>query len=166
MAPEQKERTADLVLMAAVFCVSAVFLVLALQLPPSRFDPLGPGSFPIGICLLLMALSGAGAARLLLGRALGRAETSLIVGIGQEAEYARHPQLAVALFALTVAYALVLQFTPLSFFWTTVLFVALGGILMSRTLAPRIVVTALAVALAAGAVLVFVFTRLLVVALP
>jgi hypothetical protein len=166
MAPHSKERTADLFLMSAVFLVSAVFLMLALQLPPSRFDPLGPGSFPISICLLLMACSGFGVAKLLAGRSLGRAETSLIVGIGEETEHARNPWLAVALLALAFAYAVVLQFTPFGFSIATALFVILGSVVMSRNIAMRTILVSAVVGVGASAVLTFIFSRLLLVALP
>ena len=48
--PQRRARRADIGFTALVLVVATVFLVQAWKLPASRFDPLGPGAFPIGIC--------------------------------------------------------------------------------------------------------------------
>ena len=52
----------------------------ASALPPAPYDPLGPKAFPIWVSYALAALGLAMLARLLLGRSLGRAAQSMVVG--------------------------------------------------------------------------------------
>jgi hypothetical protein len=163
-SPSRKERSADIGFCACVLAVGLLFLVQAWRLPPSRFDPLGPGSFPIAICLLLIVLSGAGLVLSLTGRSLGAAETSMILGIG-EGGGKRRPWLAVFMMLGAAVYAAVLQFTPLGFFWATAAFVFAGGFAMRRG-GLRTAAVALVVALGVSATLTFVFGSLLGFSLP
>jgi hypothetical protein len=158
-------RRADLGFTAAVIVTAAVFLHQAWRLPSSRFDPLGPGAFPIAICILLLALSAIGLVSVLRGRSLGRAETSLIVGLDEEAGHRRRPALAAFVFAATIAYALVLQFAPVDFSVATAFYVAVTGVAMSRR-TRRHVLIAVAVGVGAGAGLTLVFGGLLGLVLP
>jgi len=161
----RKARHADIGFSACVLVVGIVFLIQAWKLPPSRFDPLGPGSFPIGICLLLIALSGLALVLSLMGRSLGAAETSMILGVGEEGTGRRRPMLALLLLLLAAAYAAALQWTPLGFFWATAAFVFAAGFAMSRR-SPRTAAIALAVAAGVSGALTFVFGRLLGFPLP
>lgn len=166
MTETEQARRADGVLMAAVMAVGAVGLVLAMQLPPSRFDPLGPRSVPAAISALLIGLGALGLVKLWRGRSLGRAETSLILGIGEDARYTRHPWLAVGVFAAVVLYGLLLHWSPFDFFWLTAVFIAGAAVMMQRALTPRGVLTALLVGVAASGFLTYLFSRVLLVALP
>lgn len=166
MTQDMQERRSDLVLMVVVFSISAIMLVASLQLPPSRFDPLGPGAFPVGICTLLLLLSGIGIGKVLRGRSLGRAETSLLTGIGEQVEYRQHPWLAASLYLGTVVYVAVLQFTPVGFMGATAAYVTIAGIALSRNALPRTLLTAATVGVCTSAVLSYIFTELLTVALP
>ena len=160
----RKNRNADIGFSACVLAIGLVFLVQAWRLPPSRFDPLGPGSFPIAICLLLIVLSSTALVLSLLGRNLGAAETSMILGIGDEGGK-RRPWLAVFVFLAAAAYVAVLQWTPVGFFWATAAFVFAAGLAMGgRTV--RTAAIAAAVALGTSAALTFLFGRLLGFPLP
>lgn len=166
MTTEKKERRADLFLMLGIFAVGAVGLSQSLRLPPSRFDPLGPGSFPSAICGLLLLLSGIGLVQIFRNRSLGRAETSLLTGISEQNEFKQHPWLAASLYAGTAGYAVLLQFTGLDFLWATIVYLFSAGVLLSRNMLPRTLLISLAVAICASAALTYIFSRLLVVALP
>ncbi|MBS7700808.1 MULTISPECIES: tripartite tricarboxylate transporter TctB family protein [unclassified Chelatococcus] len=166
MASPARERRSDLVFMIIVFAVSAVVLVEASRLPASRFDPLGPGAFPLGICVLLLVLTAFGIVKALLGHSLGRAETSLLTGVGQETPYRQHPWLAVALYLSTIAYVCVLQFAPVHFTWPTAAYIVAASLLLSRSLVKRTLLAALAVGASASAILTYIFGHILVVALP
>ncbi|MBS7742222.1 MAG: tripartite tricarboxylate transporter TctB family protein [Chelatococcus sp.] len=166
MSSPARERRADLAFMIIVFVVSAAVLVEASRLPASRFDPLGPGAFPLGICVLLLVLTAVGIVKALMGHSLGRAETSLLTGVGQETDYRQHPWLAVALYLSTVIYVCVLQFAPLHFTWPTAAYVIAASLLLSRSLARRTLLAALVVGASASAILTYIFAHILVVALP
>lgn len=164
--PQRRARRADIGFTVLVLVVATVFLVQAWKLPASRFDPLGPGAFPIGICILLILLASAGLLFTLSGRLLGQAETSLIVGVGDtDATHRRRPGLAVFVFVATILYGAVLQFTPVGFFWATAVFVASTGIAMSKR-TPRRIALALFVGLATSGALTLIFGKLLGLLLP
>lgn len=161
----EKARRADIGFTAAVVVTAAVFLHQAWKLPPSRFDPLGPGSFPIAIGILLIILAGFGLVSALLGRDLGRAETSLILGLDGEPEHRRRPFLAVFVFFATATYALVMQFTPLDFAIATACYVTVVGVAMSRR-TPRHIAIAVTLGIGASAALTLIFGHLLELVLP
>ena len=145
--------------------VAPVFLHQAWKLPSSRFDPLGPGAFPIAICILLLVLSAPRSPVGLRGRSLGRAETSLIVGSTKRRPARRRPGLAAFVFAATSpmrgpairAGRLLLGDGDLS--WRV------AGVAMSRR-TRRHVLIAVAVGVAAGVGLTLVFGGLLGLVLP
>lgn len=163
--PERAGR-ADTILMLAVTLVGAVGLVLALRLPPSRFDPLGSGSVPAAVCAGLILLGGIGLARLAAGRGLGRAETSLILGVGDGQPIRRHPLLAVQIIAAVAAYCLALQYAPVGFLPLTAAFVAAASMLLSRRRCWRQALVSLAVGVATAGFLSWLFGQALRVALP
>lgn len=164
--PQQRARRADIGFTVLVLVVATVFLVQAWKLPASRFDPLGPGAFPVGICVLLILLAGTGLVLALFGKTLGQAETSLIAGVDDAGSgHRRRPGLAIFVFIATMLYGAVLQFTPLGFFWATAIFVASNGIAMSRR-TPRLIAIAVAVGLATSGALTLIFGKLLGLLLP
>lgn len=161
------QRQADLWLAVAMAVVSAVVWWEASKLAPAPFDPLGPKSFPMWIATALGLLSVAAIVFILGGRALGRSETSLILGIGGEAptDYALRPGLAVATSVLTTVYVAVLTFTGIGFLWTTVAYIGVLGWFMSdRT--PRHNVIAAVIAVAAGGGITLLFTKIFILDLP
>lgn len=165
-AEARRARLADLVFAVAVMAVSAFFFVEARRLPPSRFDPLGPGTFPLAISGLLVLLGALALILTLLGRNIGRAEISLIVGVSDaDASHRPRPWLAVFAFLAVAAYALVLQFTPVDFFWATAGLIAVLGIAMSDR-SPRMIAIAVAVGLGASGAITVLFGQLLRLLLP
>jgi hypothetical protein len=152
--------------MLATLGVGIGALAMGMGMPPPRFEPLGPGFFPIVIGLLLIAFALYGLLQLLVARrSLGRADVSLILGVG-EAEHRKRPGLAVALFASVTAYALAIQFTPLDFTLATAIFVMALSLLLARRRTTKTIVVALVVSITSAAALTLLFGNLLVVALP
>ncbi len=163
----RRHRQADLWLAVAMAAISAVVWWEASKLAPAPFDPLGPKSFPMWIAGALGLLSVAAIVTILCGRALGRSETSLILGIGDEppTDYALRPGLAVAASVFTVIYVAVLTFTGVGFLWATIAYIGLLGWVMSdRT--PRHNIIAVAVAVLAGCGITFLFTKIFILDLP
>jgi len=138
----------------------------AAKLPPSRFDPLGPGSFPLALAVILGALSLAALALTLRGRSIGRAETSMVLGLDESVgSHRRRPWLAAGTLAGLVAYALVLQYTAVGFFWATAAVIAgLGAAMSSRT--PRHLAMAAVIGLVMSGILTWLFGRILLLSLP
>lgn len=162
-----KQRRADLWLAVAMMAISGAVWWEASKLAPAPFDPLGPKSFPMWIAGTLGVLSAVAAISVLCGRALGRAETSLILGIGDEgpAEYVLRPGLAVTASLLTLVYVGVLTFTGIGFLWATIGYIgALGWAMSDRTL--RHGVIAALVAVIAGGAITYLFTKIFVLDLP
>jgi len=136
------------------------------KLRPSPYDPLGAGAFPRIVSALLALLAVVLIARVLLGKNIGDAETTLIAGFdGEEVEHRRRPWLALGVLGSLVAYIAVLTATSAGFLWSTIVFVAAMGFVMSNR-RPHDAVVAIVVGVAVGFALNFVFTRILVVALP
>ncbi|MBM3599880.1 MAG: tripartite tricarboxylate transporter TctB family protein [Alphaproteobacteria bacterium] len=163
----ERQRRADIVMALVMIAVSAAVWWEASKLPPAPFDPLGPKSFPMWIAMALGGLSVVAVIMALFGRALGRAETSLILGIGEEApeDYALRPGLAVLAAVITMAYAAALSFTGISFLWATMAYIgALGWAMSDRT--RRHTIIALAVAVISGAAITLIFTKIFVLDLP
>ncbi len=163
----RRQRQADLWLAVAMAAISAVVWWQASKLAPAPFDPLGPKSFPMWIAGALGLLSIVAIVMLIVGRALGRSETSLILGIGDEAptDYALRPGLAAAAAILTVIYVATLTFTGVGFLWATTAYIGVLGWAMSdRT--PRHNVTAVAIAVLAGAGITLLFTKIFILDLP
>ena len=168
MEPDRpKARRADAVLAVAMLAAALLTWWEARKLPPSPFDPLGPKSFPIWLSYALAALAIVLLARVVLGLRVGKSTVSLILGVGGDAptEYRLRPGLAAFVFACTLAYAAVLTFTPLSFLWSTIAYMAVLGLAMSDR-SPRQRMLAVAVAAIGGAAIFYTFTRIFVVALP
>lgn len=162
-----RQRRVDLWLAVAMAVVSAIVWWEASKLRPAPFDPLGPKSFPMWIAGALGLLSLVSIAVILLGRALGRSDTSLILGIGDDAptDYALRPGLAVTAALLTVAYVAALTLTGIGFLWATIAYIGVLGWAMSdRT--PRHTMIAAAIAVAAGCTITYLFTKIFVLDLP
>lgn len=162
-----RQRRVDLWLAIAMAAVSAIVWWEASKLGPAPFDPLGPKSFPMWIAGALGLLSLVSIVAILAGRALGRSDTSLILGIGEEApaDYALRPGLAVTAALLTVAYVAVLTATGIGFLWATIVYIgALGWAMSDRT--PRHALIAAVIAVIAGSAITYLFTKIFVLDLP
>ncbi len=163
----RRQRQADLWLAVAMAAISAVVWWDASKLAPAPFDPLGPKSFPMWIAGVLGLLSVVAAIILLCGRALGRSDTSLILGIGDDAptDYALRPGLAVAASVLTVGYVAVLTVTNIGFMWATMAYIgALGWTMSERT--RRHTILAGTIAVVGGVAITYLFTKIFVLDLP
>jgi hypothetical protein len=114
---------------------------------------------------LLIVLSGLALVQSLRGKSLGAAETSMILGVGEEGLGRRRPLLALLVLLLAAAYAAALHWVPLGFFWATTAFVFAAGFAMSQR-SLKAAAIALAVALGVSGALTFVFGGLLGFPLP
>jgi hypothetical protein len=164
---QRRERRADLGLALAMIVVSAAVWWQASKLGPAPFDPLGPKSFPMWIAGALGLLSLVSVIIILCGRLLGRSDTSLILGIGEEAptDYALRPGLAVAAAALTAIYVAALTLTGVGFLWTTIAYIGvLGWALSDRT--KRHTLIAAAIAVIGGSAITYLFTKIFILDLP
>lgn len=162
-----RERQADLGLALVMIAVSAAVWWEASKLRPAPFDPLGPKSFPMWIAGALGLLSVGAIIMILCRRALGRSDTSLILGIGDEApaDYALRPGLALIATGLTVAYVAALTLTSAGFLWATIAYIGVLGWAMSdRT--PRHTFIAAAVAVIGGCAITYLFTKIFILDLP
>ncbi len=162
----RRERRADIGLALLMLGVSLVAGWQAAKLPPSRFDPLGPGSFPLALSIILGLLSLGALVLTLRGRDIGRAETSMVLGLDDSVgSHRRRPWLAAGTLAALVAYALVLQYAPLGFFWPTAAAIfGLGAAMSRRT--PRQLLIAALVGVAMSGLLTWLFGRVLLLSLP
>lgn len=168
MEPQKRrERRADLGLALVMMIISAVVWWEASKLASAPFDPLGPKSFPMWIAAALGLLSLVAIIIILVGRALGRSDTSLILGIGDgtPTDYALRPGLALIASLLTVAYVAALTLTGAGFLWVTIAYIgALGWAMSDRT--PRHAIIAAVIAVVAGGAITYLFTKIFVLDLP
>jgi hypothetical protein len=156
---------ADAAFGLVMLVVAGVVFASAWELPPSLFDPLGPGAFPLMVSGLLGALALVLLGRLALGLSTGRARTSIIQGLGAPQDFRARPWLAVGLYLWTCVYALVLAFAQIGFVAPTVAYLAvLGFALSGRT--KREAVTALAVAVVGGVATWLLFSKVFLVIWP
>ena len=158
-------RTADALFAGIMLVLSTVVFVTAWQLPPSLFDPLGPGAFPLLVSGLMAALAIVLLGRLALGLATGRSATSIIKGMGGETEHRLRPWLVAGLYALTVLYALVLAFARIGFLVPTVVYIGVLGFALSQR-TRRDGLMAAAVAIAGGFGTWYLFTKIFLVLWP
>jgi hypothetical protein len=158
-------RAADLGFAALCGGVAALIAVEARKLPPSPFDPLGPGAVPLWVAGLLGGLALLLVSRVLLRLEVGAAAQSFVLGVGGEVEHRRRPALALASLVLTAAYVAVMDLGWAGFRVATFGYlVALSALLLPRRARPQAIGVALAAAGALG--LHWLFTAVLFVDLP
>jgi hypothetical protein len=161
-------RRADLAFVLFCLLVAALFGVEAARAPASPFDPLGPGSVPLGLSILLALLALLLLARLLLGLDTGAARQSLLLGLPDGSagtSYRLRPDLAVLAAVSSLVYVAVLQagwpgFVPATFVYLEVL----GAAMLPRRRGPQ--AAALAIAALGALGLRWIFTRVLIIDLP
>lgn len=152
-------RTAEYAYVALILAVAFVIWREAARLPPAPYDPLGPKAFPIWVSYALAGLGAAMLARLVFGRAIGRAAQSLVTGLDGEAAHALSPWTAAATLLLGFAYAAVLSVSGVPFLPATAAYLFMAGAVLGPLKARRLI--ALAVfALAAAFALDLVFRAL------
>jgi hypothetical protein len=160
-----RDRIADAAYALALLVVAGIVLREAGQLAPAPFDPLGPKTFPIWISYGLIGLSLAMIAQLVAGRDLGKAQQSMVLGVGDDADHAQRPWAALALLGLTALYAAALSIRGVGFALATGGFLFLAGLALTgfaRRQAPKLAATAIIFALALDAV----FRRIFALDLP
>lgn len=150
-------RAAEIAYIALILALAAIVWREAGRLPPAPYDPLGPKAFPIWVSYGLAGLGLAMILRLLLGRSLGHAAQSMVVGLGGAAG-AHRPRLSTAIvtLALAFAYAAALSFRSVGFLPATAVYLFLAGAALSP-LTRRSLAFLAVFAVAAAAVLDFVF---------
>ncbi len=161
----RRSRGADAVFALAMIGAAIATLVELRKQPRSPFDPVGAAAIPSWTAWIVIALAALLLLRLVFGRATAGAAQSLFVGIVDQAglDYRLRPALALATFALTVAYAAVM---PLIGFLaaTACYLLALGWLLCDRK--PVSLVVTGAIALLGSVAIDWVFRRILYVPLP
>ncbi len=161
-----RERRLDLAGSLVVLAIGAAALVAARREPPARYDPLGPGTAPTVVAILLLVLGAALLVRALAGMRTGQAAQSLILGLDGEtpADYRLRPGLAVLAFAATAAYTAALDLGA-PFFWSTLAFLAGLGTAMAD-FRPRLTLWVFGAAIAGTLLVDHLFRKVLLVALP
>jgi len=156
MQQDRIGRIAEIAYIAVILGVAAAVWREASTLPPAPYDPLGPKFFPTWVSYGLAALAAAMLARLALGRKLGRAAQSMVVGIGGAASHAPSPWTAALTLLLGCAYAAAFGFRGIPFLPATAVYLFLAGALLGPLERRRLVVVA-AFAVAMAAALDFLF---------
>jgi hypothetical protein len=157
MQPDRITRTAEIAYVVLILAVAGIVWRAASALPPAPYDALGPKSFPIWVSYALAALGLAMLIRLLLGRSLGRAAQSMVVGL-EEAMGTRAgaPWVAIATLVLAFAYAATFGVRGIGFLPATAVYLFVSGLLLGPLERRRILIVAL-FAVAAAFLLDFVF---------
>jgi putative tricarboxylic transport membrane protein len=155
----------DLVFGLVVLALAGFVWREAAGLPPSPYDPLGPGSFPRALCIGLGLLSVAMIVRTLMRLTVADAETSFIMGPADGTPGPRRFWLALGLGLATAAYAGLLILADLDFRLVTIVYIAGLGFALSRRRRQDIF-TAIAVGVVMGFGLDWLFTGVLAVTLP
>lgn len=162
---DRKSIIADAAFGGGMLVVASVVLALAWRLPPSPFDPLGPGAFPLAVAGLLAGLALILLGRLALGFSTGQSATSIIQGFGTEEDHRRRPWLAVGLYLWTIIYVLALADGRIGFLLATIVYIGvLGYGLSKRTRIDG--VTAVIVAITGGIGIWLLFTKVFLVLWP
>lgn len=163
--PPARRSRPDLIFGLIMLLLAVVVWREAGALPPSPYDPLGPGAFPMALSGLLGILSILLIGRVFARRHIGRSETSFVHGVDDARVPLARYLLALGLCTATALYAAMLILTSANFLLLTVPYIAALGIALSRR-TPADIATAIAVAVALGIGLDVLFTRILLVTLP
>jgi disulfide bond formation protein DsbB len=150
MQPDRITRTAEITYMVLILAVAGIVWREASALPPAPYDALGPKSFPIWVSYALAALGLAMLARLLLGRSLGSAAQSMVVGL-EDVMRTRtgRPWVAVATLVLAFAYAAAFGFRSIGFLPATAVYLFLSGLLLGPIDRRRVLIVAIFAVVAA-----------------
>ncbi len=132
MSAAGPKRVADAIFALGSALLSAVVYLGARDLPESPFDPLGPAAFPLALAALLAALAAVQFGRLAFGFATGASAVALVHGLDGGDTHRLRVNLAVAIYAMTIAYAVALAFGAGFLAATTVYVVAASASLAGR----------------------------------
>jgi lysylphosphatidylglycerol synthetase-like protein (DUF2156 family) len=160
-----RERRTDTTSAIAVIVIAAGFFIAGWREPAARFDPLGSGTAAMVVAVILAALAIVLLLRTLLGKTIGQSQQSLIVGL-DESPQDNKPRidLTLILACATLLYAFAWEKNFPFIASTTAYLAALGWLLGERSRKRALI--ALLVAVAATAIMEFVFRRVFTVALP
>jgi hypothetical protein len=160
MQPDGVTRIAEVAYVVLILAVAGIVWREASMLPPAPYDALGPKAFPIWVSYALATLGLTMLVWLLLGRSLGRAGQSMVVGLDDLAgEHQRRPWAAVLTLVLAFAYAIALSFRSVGFLPATAAYLFLSGIVLGPLERRRVVARAVFAVVAAVA-LDLLFRRL------
>jgi hypothetical protein len=152
-----RERRAERIMAVGLVAVASAYLHAGWSLKPGLFEPIGSGTVPNSVAVLLILLSLA-----MLGESAWRAR-SVAASAEPAPPEAWRPTLAV--FALTILYVFVLASGFVRYQWATLVYLPLAILLLSER--PR---AAAPVALAIGCIFAFgldaIFRHVLVTDLP
>jgi len=152
-------RAAEFAYVVLILAVAGVVWREAGTLPAAPYDPLGPKAFPTWVSYALAALGLAMLARLLLGRAIGRAGQSMVVGLDDlMGGHERRPWTAILTLILTFTYACALSFRGIGFLPATAAYLFLSGAALGPLERRRLAVLAV-FAIAAAVILDLLFRR-------
>ncbi|MEY4681396.1 MAG: tripartite tricarboxylate transporter TctB family protein [Alphaproteobacteria bacterium] len=159
-------RRVDVAAGALLMVVAGGFLAAAWREPAALYDPLGPGTAPMGVAGLLFCLAALLMLRALLGRRVGQSGQRLILGLEASGttEYRLRPGLALACFLATCGFAASIAL-GLPFLWSAMAFLAGLGCALAD-FRPRPSAWAMGVGVAGALALDHLFRRVLLVNLP
>lgn len=164
--PASRKSLPDLIFGLAMLAIAIVVWLEAGELPPSPYDPLGPGAFPKALSGALALLSIVVIGRVAVRKEIGRSETSLVFGVGDDTRVPlRKYFLALGLGLATALYAALLTLTSANFLLVTIAYITVLGIALSRRTRGD-VAKALVVGMALGIALDALFTKVLLITLP
>jgi hypothetical protein len=152
-------RIAEYAYVALILAVALLVWREASRLPPAPYDPLGPRAFPIWVSYGLAALGVAMLARLLFGKAIGRATHSMVTGLNGDAAHTLSPWTAALTLLLAFLYAVGLSVPRVPFLAATAVYLFVAGAVLGPLERRRLVALAV-VAIVAAAVLDYLFRTL------
>ena len=130
MPEDRVTRTAEIAYIVLILSIAGVMWHQASNLPPAPYDPMGPKFFPMSVSVVLGALGLVMLIRVLLGRGLGRAVQSMVVGLEAGGEHVQRPLTAVLTILLAIAYAIAFNFPSIGFFPATAVYLFLSGLVL------------------------------------
>lgn len=161
-----RTRRVDAAAAALLMAVAGAFFAAAWREPVALYDPLGPGTAPLWVSLLLFVLAALLFVRSLRGLSVGQSSQSLILGLdgAPPEDYRLRPDLAATGYVATAAYAGSIAL-GLPFLWSTMAFLAGLGCALAD-FRPRLGAWAIATGVVGALAIDHLFRRVLMVNLP
>lgn len=130
MPEDRVTRIAEIAYVILILAIAGIIWQQASNLPPAPYDPMGPKFFPMSVSAVLGALGLVMLIRVLMGRALGRAVQSMVVGLEADGEHVQRPLTAVLTILLAIGYAIAFKFPSIGFFPATAVYLFLSGLVL------------------------------------